>query len=205
MKNIIILISLIVLMTMFSCNPCKNKDCGQGNCDEAEGSCICNPGWGKDASGKCTVEDKCFNKDCGHGQCVPATGNCDCDPGYELGATSNKCDVESRFRFIGTWRGTDCGVSSPHNIIITPHADITKVNISNYGNAYCGISNLVATASVNPDYPKLENFTTDCASSSIKATGNSITLDAAGTTMTCSYNITVGGTDYTCTLTYTKQ
>ncbi len=152
---------------------------------------------------------QCGNVDCGtNGSCDETDGSCICDAGWELGATSKKCDVEMRAKFIGTWRGTDCGASAPHNIVITTSAtDVTKVSISNFGNAFCGASDLVATAAVGTDGSKLQSFSTDCPSTtaSINATGNSITLDAAGTTMTCSYNVNVGGTPYACTLTYTKQ
>ncbi len=155
----------------------------------------------------CPIGDVCYKIDCGaNGECDEIDESCVCDLGYELDPISKKCDVEVRTKFVGTWRGTDCNDTLPHNIVITnASAGVTKVNVSNFGNALCGASDLVVLGTVSADGFKLENFTTDCPSASINATGNAIVLDSARTTMACSYNVTVGGTDYTCTLTYTKQ
>lgn len=157
-----------------------------------------------------SCNDLCRNVDCGaNGTCDEADGKCLCNTGYELG-TDEKCSVESRAKFIGTWRGTDCGSSASHDIVVsTSSSDITKVRISNFSNADCSTGNaVVATATVSTDGTALGTFTTDCPAANgyvINATGNSATLNAAGTIMTLSYNVTIGGTDYTCTLQYTKQ
>lgn len=150
---------------------------------------------------------QCGNVDCGtNGQCDETDGSCLCDAGYELGATSKKCDVEMRTKFIGTWRGTDCGAADNHDIVITSSSsDVTKVSISNYGNAYCsGTTDLVVTAAVSNDGSALSTFSTDCSLVTL-GTGNSITLNTAGNTMTCKYVLTTGGTPFDCTVVYTKQ
>ncbi len=180
-------------------------DCVQGICNEADGSCSCNPGWEKDVNGNCTVQNLCYNKDCENGSCNPADGSCDCEPGWELGAVSNKCDVEMRAKFIGTWRATDCGASTPHNIIIYPSVDLTKVVISNYANAFCAGSDLIAVGTLSSDGSRIEYFTSDCASVGISSYSNVIIMNASGIAMTCTYNVTIGGTTYNCTLTYIKQ
>lgn len=87
-----------VLLALNSCkesDPCKNKDCGNGSCND--GACDCDPGYVRDASGKCTLL-LCDTIDCVHGTCID--GVCDCDPGYALDA-NGRCTVK-------TCDGVDC-------------------------------------------------------------------------------------------------
>lgn len=204
MKHLIILTSLIVLMTMFSCNPCKDVDCGQGTCDKADGSCLCNPGWEKDASGKCTVEDKCFNKDCGHGYCDENYPDCLCDPGYELNPISRKCDVEMRAKYIGTWRGGCSGSSFIHDMVITPSpTDVTKVIITNLGGFSCDGSPLVATGSVLSG--SINTIYTDCPSVTISPSiSNNYLYINVPLTMNGGYDVYVNGNHYYCSVAYIK-
>jgi hypothetical protein len=91
MKAFSILFLAVLFLAIACKNPCKDKDCGQGVCQE--GTCLCNAGWSVDANGRCTVEDLCYNRDCGaHGTCNPQ-GECVCEAGWLLGA-GGKCDVQ---------------------------------------------------------------------------------------------------------------
>lgn len=93
MKNKLKFFYLLSIFCSFiacqTADPCKNKDCGNGDC--LDGVCDCDPGYKKDASGKCSLV-LCDGIDCVHGTCVD--GVCDCDPGYGLDA-NGKCTIDS--------------------------------------------------------------------------------------------------------------
>lgn len=101
-KVFFVLFAFTLLLISSCSNPCKDKDCANGTCNKADGSCDCDPGWLRDATGKCGKEDLCYNKDCGHGTCVPADGTCICDAGWFKDATG-KCTIPN------PCVGVDCG------------------------------------------------------------------------------------------------
>lgn len=187
---------------------CKNVDCGaHGHCNEADGKCICDAGYKLNpATGKCEA-DLCYGKDCGtHGTCNPTTGSCDCDAGYELG-TDNKCSVEIRNKFLGSWKGQEtCSPQvdmNPYIITIAPNAsNILQVNITNFARTYCGSSPIVVTANVSGN--QLMNYSDTCPD--VNVISGSATLSADGKTLNVTYTETDGsGTTYNCTASMTKQ
>ena len=48
------------LMFVAACNQdkCKDKDCGNGDCSDIDGTCICATGFDTDANGSCTVPSR---------------------------------------------------------------------------------------------------------------------------------------------------
>ncbi|MBX7241932.1 MAG: hypothetical protein K1X92_09300 [Bacteroidia bacterium] len=149
---------------------------------------------------------QCGNVDCGtNGQCDETDGSCLCDAGYELGATSGKCDTETRAKFVSsTWIGTEaCGATPSPNVPLTisnDPSDVTKVRLSNFSNVDCNGNPVVATATV--DGNNLKNFTADSCGGDYSITTASGVL--SGSTLTLTYTVVIGGTSYTCNATYTK-
>jgi hypothetical protein len=157
MKNSLLLVSatLILLLSFSSCfkkRLCKNVDCEHGICEY--GICQCADGWLADGEGKCTIKEPCFGIDCGHGTCNLADESCTCDPNYELDSLG-KCNQALREKFLGTWTGSHItslqDTVGPYSMTFTEvSSDIRKVQISNFGNYYCGFTGagLVVTGQV---------------------------------------------------------
>jgi hypothetical protein len=62
----------------------------------------------------------CREVDCGRNGVSLDTDNCKCvcNAGYAIGI-DNKCNLESREKFVGEWLGTDsCNTAIPLNYII---------------------------------------------------------------------------------------
>ena len=97
-------ISLVfILLFVGACKkPCKEVDCGHGTCNEADGTCNCEPGWNKDSDGKCSLIYGCYNKDCGHGTCNEADGTCNCEPGWRK-------DLDGKCSLTDGCYNKDCG------------------------------------------------------------------------------------------------
>lgn len=55
MSKLIYCLAFLVFLWM-GCYHCVYEDCGNGNCDK--GICVCLAGYEKDASGKCTIEER---------------------------------------------------------------------------------------------------------------------------------------------------
>lgn len=178
MKKLIFIIIPITFFLLSSCNndPCNDIACGANAvCDQ--GVCNCVDGWSADLNGNCTIEDFCFNKDCGtNGICVQdeTSSWCECDDGFELDA-DDKCNVEIRARFIGTWVGThevnSSGTSSvTYTITITPDSALDKAKMTNIMNITCPV-----TASPTESIITFNRFVYDlvstCSSVNISANG----------------------------------
>ncbi len=56
MKNLFYFLTILLFLGTSACNPCRNVDCGNGVCND--GDCTCNTGYEKDASEKCSVEQR---------------------------------------------------------------------------------------------------------------------------------------------------
>lgn len=106
--NKLFVVVIVALTFVFGCkdNGCGDS-CGAGVCDD--GTCICDPGWVRDATGSCSVQDLCFQTDCGeHGQCNTSNGDCVCDEGWTLD-NNNKCNKADPCYQV------DCGVHGTCN------------------------------------------------------------------------------------------
>jgi hypothetical protein len=101
-------------------DPCAGKNCGFGTC-LPDGTCECQPGYSKDASGACTVLDPCYNKNCGNGICQP-DGSCKCNPGYSLDNTG-KCTVALESKFEGSYKVNETCVPSITGIPVIQNYD----------------------------------------------------------------------------------
>ena len=115
----------------------------------------------------CGDSDPCKDVKCGdNGTCFE--GACVCDPGYEQG-TTGLCDTESRVKFYGDYNVTEtCSPNSSYSSRITAVSDVSKINISNFGD-----SNQNVTATVDGN-----TFTV--ASQTIMVSGNSVTVTGSG-------------------------
>jgi hypothetical protein len=142
-KSFFLLLATLLILLSSACNPfstCKQSECGEyGDC--RKGACECEPGWAKDVSGKCELEDLCYLKDCGpNGTCNNPNGNCDCNENYQVGP-SGKCDKLWRESFIGTWYGSHVengGNVGPYTMTISANsASINGIKIDNFGNRNC--------------------------------------------------------------------
>lgn len=143
----------------------------------------------------CGDSDPCKDVACGdNGTCFE--GSCVCNEGFEQG-TSGLCDTESRVKFYGNYNVTETcgGAADSYSSGISAGSDITKVNISNFGN-----SGLNVSASVDGS-----NFTV--ASQTITVNGNSVTVTGtgtiSGTTVTLNYAGS-GGATFNCVATMTR-
>lgn len=181
-KSFFLLSASLLLLLSTSCNPfskCKESECGEhGDCKK--GSCECEPGWAKDVTGKCELEELCYLKDCGpNGNCNDPNGNCDCNENYQVGA-SGKCDKLWRDSFIGTWYGShlDGNVNhGPYSFTISANsAAITRITIDNFCDWDCATFNAPLSVIATVFAPgEVFEMTSTC--SAYDVTGNARLID----------------------------
>jgi hypothetical protein len=98
MKILLIAFSAFIMLTLVSCDQCKNVEClNAGTC--AEGVCDCLDGF---TGENCQVEDKCItgNVTCEHGKtCID--GTCDCGQWYD----GSSCETKVVDTYVGPYQG----------------------------------------------------------------------------------------------------
>jgi hypothetical protein len=142
-KNFFFLALLAVgtLMTYTACDsdPCKDKDCGNGEC--LVDACSCDTGWEYDNDGSCKVLKAGFRFDSTLQQAVvktgydldPATGNAVLKAGYEYNATCD-CAETIEKKFVGGYIATETcslsGQATPYGVSIAHGANETDLLVT---------------------------------------------------------------------------
>lgn len=159
------------------------------------------------AVSSCSV-DLCKDVDCGaNGSCDSGDGKCKCITGYETDATSGKCDVVSRAKFLGTYQEVDqCSVpatGSPFTNTVTITESSTGIN-KVLLNGYAGYPGLNAVATISESTINVEAGDYTANSHTYKVYATSSTLVSGKFTLT--FKVDQDGTvDSDCIGVYTKQ
>ena len=148
----------------------------------------------------CGDSDPCKDVKCGdNGACFE--GACVCNDGYELGATG-LCDTESRVKFYGNYNVSETctpTANGTYSSTISSGADITKINITNFGDSALNVSATVDGTNITiPSQSLTVSTPNGPVTSSVAGTGS-----ISGSIVTITYTST-GGANFTCTQILTK-
>lgn len=140
-----------------------------------------------------SCDDPCKDVNCGtNGTCDEETGACICNSGYE----GDACETRQTTKFVGNFNLTEVCTSGSDAYqcnIIESSSTVTSISFSNLYNS--GIS-VTATVAANGTDFTIESQT--FGAGTITGSGS---INAAGTQVTVSYTVSVGGASDTCAAT----
>lgn len=145
----------------------------------------------------CGDSDPCKDVACGDsGNCFD--GACICNEGYEQGV-SGVCDTESRVKFYGNYNVSEVctpgGAGNYASVISAASADVTKINIANFGDTALNVSANVDGSTIT--VPS-QTININAGTATVSGTGS-----ISGTTITLNYAAS-GSVNFTCVATLTR-